>query len=111
MRKILFPLLILSILCFMSNCDNEPIGTGIQVEPEKIYSVIYDVNGNTDGEVPVDNNLYAEGDVVRLLSNETLIKSGFTNFGWHYNKRVYKVGESIQIYNDIILYAFWVENE
>jgi len=29
---------------------------------ERKYRVIYDGNGNTEGEVPVDDNLYADGD-------------------------------------------------
>jgi len=139
MRKILFPLLILSILCFMSNCDenpkdqvviiifqtdgatnipgqNVPFSSTISVEPpekagwsfkgwyldqeftqpfdleisietqcsysssitlyakflEKLYKVIYDGNGNTEGEVPVDDNLYAEGDIIQVKWNYQL---------------------------------------
>jgi len=34
---------------------------------EKLYKVTYDGNGNTFGVVPVDNNLYAEGDTVHLI--------------------------------------------
>ncbi|MCL2766009.1 MAG: hypothetical protein FWD40_12150 [Treponema sp.] len=44
---------------FFISCDTEPMGTA---EPEKIFRVIYNGNGNTEGTVPVDENLYAAGD-------------------------------------------------
>ena len=63
MRKILFSLCVIVILFAMSNCNsdskNEENG---KKEPQKIYRVIYDGNGNVYGTVPVDDNLYATGD-------------------------------------------------
>jgi len=164
MRKILFPLLILSILCFMSNCDENtkeqmvtitfktyggteiqnrivPYSSTITVPPpvkdgwsfqgwffdpeftmpsnlddelyyafpyhnkqnnirsieiqcykditlyakfsERLYRVIYDGNGNTEGEVPVDNNLYAEGDMfISESSISAMSKDNYLSIGW-----------------------------
>jgi hypothetical protein len=44
----------------------------------KIYRVIYDGNGNTEGEVPIDDNLYAEGDTVPVKWNYKLYKMNET---------------------------------
>ena len=85
MRKILLTLAILGILLAMSNCDKEPMETmSSEIEPEKIYRVIYDGNGNTEGEVPVDNNLYATGDKFYPIWEASLRKNGATLLGWHY---------------------------
>jgi len=52
----------------------------------KIYRVIYDGNGNTEGEVPVDDNLYAEGDTVYIRAvtapDYGLRKNGMFGIGW-----------------------------
>ena len=53
---------------------------------EKLYTVIYDGNGNTEGEVPVDDNLYATGDRFRVkwpINPAPLIKKdGKHLWGW-----------------------------
>ena len=38
----------------------------------RLYRVTYDGNGNTEGEVPVDNNFYAEGDIASVKWNYLL---------------------------------------
>jgi uncharacterized repeat protein (TIGR02543 family) len=48
----------------------------------KLYRVIYDGNGNTEGEVPVDDNLYAEGDTLKPAWNYKLRKGLYTFKGW-----------------------------
>ena len=53
---------------------------------EKKYRVIYDGNGYTEGTLPVDDNLYAEGDFFRLsqpdLLSIYLIREGRLAIGW-----------------------------
>ena len=75
MKKILFTITILAILLGMSNCKEDPQ----QAEKEKlpkIYKVIYNGNGNTQGEAPVDDNLYAEGDIIIPRFSGGLVKIG-----------------------------------
>jgi hypothetical protein len=90
MRKILFTILVLGIILGMSNCkedkEDDPIIPFIPhpvTQNPKIYRVIYNGNGNTEGEVPVDDNLYAEGDVLfPLLWNGDMKKDGWGFAGW-----------------------------
>jgi len=70
MKKILFITLIFSIILTMS-CKEDEDDPGKKGEPAvekpKIYKVTYDGNGYTGGNLPVDNNLYAEGDTFELV--------------------------------------------
>jgi uncharacterized repeat protein (TIGR02543 family) len=77
------------------------------------YSVIYDGNGNDSGDVPVDDNIYYQGDNVTVLNNSgNLAKSGHTFIGW--NTQEDGNGDSYGEYEtftmgdeDITLYAKW----
>ena len=52
--------------------------------PPPIYTVTYDGNGSTGGDVPVDANLYEEGTTVTVLANTgTLSKTDYTFAGWN----------------------------
>jgi hypothetical protein len=50
--------------------------------PKKIYKVIYNGNGNTEGEVPVDDNLYATGDTFYPKWSLDLVRNGFKFSNW-----------------------------
>jgi len=85
MRKILFPLLILSIILSMSNCKEDTDGdngTENGEKGEQTYTVTYQLNSPVPpsipgmkptydveavGGLPVDNNKYKSGDTVTLL--------------------------------------------
>jgi len=64
---------------------------------QKLYRIIYDGNGNTEGEVPVDDNLYAEDDVIWPLKWGTnMKKNGYWLGAWELIgevKSVERVGE------------------
>ncbi len=52
-----------------------------------VFSVTYDGNGSTDGNVPIDlNNPYNEGDIVTVLGNVgNLTRPGYVFIGWTMN--------------------------
>jgi len=73
MKKILFPILILSIILSMSNCkeDIEDESTytenkNTNKDPPKKYKISYNANG-ASGDVPVDLNAYTVDDKIYLL--------------------------------------------
>lgn len=60
MKKVL---LVLFVAFLLMSCNNDDdMEKDEEIENPKIYKVTYNGNGNTEGEVPVDDNLYAEGD-------------------------------------------------
>jgi len=52
---------------------------------EKKYRVIYNGNGNTEGTVPVDDNLYATGDTFKVQMSGTLRRNGWNIKTWTVN--------------------------
>ncbi len=56
----------------------------IKVNPSGKYSVVYNGNGSTGGNEPVDTNFYANGATVTVLGNTgNLIKTGRNFTGWN----------------------------
>ncbi|MFY9283973.1 MAG: InlB B-repeat-containing protein, partial [Miniphocaeibacter sp.] len=80
---------------------------------KEIFSVTYDGNGNTGGEVPVDENKYEKGSKVSLKENEgNLEKTGYTFAGWSLeadNDEGKIISEISSIEEDTTLYAVWKE--
>ncbi len=80
------------------------------------FTVSYDGNGNTGGLVPIDNNNYATGATVTVLSNTgSLVKTGFTFVGWNTKTNgsgtSYAAGVTFSIGSaNTILYAQWTAN-
>jgi hypothetical protein len=77
------------------------------------YNIIYDGNGNTDGIVPVDANLYRSGTLVELKDCGTMEKEGHKFMGWAENKEAasWISSSKININRDITLYAVWIDFE
>ena len=49
-----------------------------------VYGIVYDANGAETGAVPVDSNLYREGETVTVLGNTgNLVKTGKYFAGWN----------------------------
>jgi len=101
-RKVLFSALfsIIAIICI-----------GCPVTPSLTYTIIYDGNGNTSGEVPLDYGNYSEGESATVLGNSgELLKTGYSFSGWNTEPdgsgTDYEVGsELIMPASDITLYA------
>lgn len=50
----------------------------------KTFSIIYNTNGGSSGDVPVDNITYESGSTVAIKSNTgNLVKTGYTFEGWN----------------------------
>jgi hypothetical protein len=77
------------------------------------YSVTYNGNENTGGDVPVDPNSYAVGVEVTVLGNTgSLVNTGYTFVGWAYNTAgtgdVETEGTTFPMVTDgVTLYAKW----
>jgi uncharacterized delta-60 repeat protein/uncharacterized repeat protein (TIGR02543 family) len=77
------------------------------------YTVTYDGNGATGGEVPIDNTSYASGQMVSVAGNKGfLARTGFIFLGW--NTKADGSGDSytegdffMMERGDVKLYAMW----
>ncbi|MBL0359431.1 MAG: InlB B-repeat-containing protein [Chitinophagaceae bacterium] len=84
--------------------------------PANSYGVIYDGNGNTGGIAPVDpSSPYASGSNVTVLSEGSLVRTGFTFAGWNTaangSGTAYSSGGTISnILASVTLYAQWTIN-
>jgi len=116
MKKLLITL---ALALFFFSCDNENTSEGKMKSQEqgqeqeqtenkppeqgnknpKIYKVTYNGNGNTEGEVPVDDNLYAEGDTFTLPGIGNLQKEGYHFDVWLI--KYAKVHPFLGVYYDI----------
>lgn len=81
---------------------------------EATYSVTYNGNGNTNGNVPFDSNIYVEGTTVPVMSNiYSLEKTGFVFDGWNTQAdgegTTYAVNSQTMVMpaNNVTLYAKW----
>lgn len=85
----------------------------IDYDETKAHKLIYNGNGNTEGDVSASKTYY-EGDKVRVASRGNLSKERANFLGWNTQKdgkgRVYKeYGDLIIEKEDIILYAQWTD--
>ncbi|MDM8203752.1 InlB B-repeat-containing protein, partial [Faecalicoccus acidiformans] len=88
---------------------------------EQSITIKYDGNGYTDGEVPVDSNMYYADSEVTVMDEGNLEKKGFTFEGWTLEKDGEEVVEATidlstieSIQNGattLTLYAKWEEKE
>jgi uncharacterized repeat protein (TIGR02543 family) len=81
--------------------------------PPSTYTITYNGNTNTGGNVPTDSNVpYTPGSIVTILGNlGSLAKTGFTFAGWNTEANgsgtSYSQGNTFTINNNTILYARW----
>ncbi len=81
------------------------------------YTVTYNGNNNTGGNVPVDGNTYQNGATVTVLNNAgNLIKSGYSFLNWNTmsdGSGIPYSGTSTFVMGsaNIILYAQWQQNK
>lgn len=79
------------------------------------YSVTYNANGATSGDVPEDDNEYESGDEVTVLGNTgNLAKTGNVWSGWNTNASgtgtTYQANNTFEITENTTLYAKWTPN-
>lgn len=86
----------------------------ITVEYSTGYTVTYDANGATSGDVPTDNTKYKENDKVTVLGNTgSLAKTGYAFGGWNTQAdgegTNYTADNTFNITANTTLYAKWNE--
>ncbi len=80
------------------------------------FTVTYDGNGNTGGEVPVDENRYRQDEPVTVLENSGgLVRDAYTFTGWNTAEtgtgENYRVGDTFAMGTEAVtLYADWEVN-
>ncbi len=68
----------------LTSCGGGGGGGSAAAAGTKTYTVAYDGNGNTGGNVPVDSTKYKQGATVTVLDNTgNLVRSGYTFTGWN----------------------------
>lgn len=81
-----------------------------------VYKVVYNGNGHTGGDVPVDSNNYLASTMVTVKENSgSLSKAGATFIGWNTvadgSGPVYSGGSTFAIGSaNVVLYAQWTTN-
>lgn len=84
---------------------------GISLIPVKVFNVSYEKGAipgaSINGEVPIDDNFYDEGDKAVLKDNVSLASTGYTFSGWtdSVGGETYQVGDACNITSDTIFYA------
>jgi uncharacterized repeat protein (TIGR02543 family) len=78
------------------------------------YAVIYNGNGNTAGDIPVDVNNYELHSTAIVKANDNnLLKNGYRFTGWCFDKdgngERYAPQDSIPILGNTVLYAVWTQ--
>jgi uncharacterized repeat protein (TIGR02543 family) len=80
--------------------------------PIPSYTVTYNGNGNTSGNVSTEETFYTSGSTVVVLGNSEFAKSGFTFGGWNTATNgsgiSYSPGNTFTINDNTILYAQWI---
>lgn len=77
------------------------------------YTVTYNGNGSTSGSVPIDSNMYQEGQTVTVLSNTgDLVNTGYSFAGWNTaadgSGTTYTPGQTFAMGTaNVALYAVW----
>jgi uncharacterized repeat protein (TIGR02543 family) len=80
------------------------------------YTVTYGGNGATGGNVPVDSNVYSEGQTVTVLGNTgSLVRTGYSFGGWNTQAAgsgtTYSTGQTFVMGTaNVALYAQWTAN-
>jgi uncharacterized repeat protein (TIGR02543 family) len=89
--------------------------TGCWLIPTPTYTVTYDGNGSTGGNVPNDSTEYKENDTVTVLDKGDLVNTGYAFAGWNTQAdgsgAVQTEGSTFTMgAADVTLYAQWTIN-
>jgi hypothetical protein len=72
------------------------------------FTLKYDGNGHTSGNVPIDPNRYTKSEDITLNNGSIIKKEGYTFMGWGETPNSnWWVAPIINITEDTILYAVW----
>ncbi len=75
------------------------------------YTVTYDLNGGSTETMPVDTNLYHEGDNVSVVSGSSITLANHTFGGWSTTQNGGAVGSTYTMEKaNVTFYAIWVED-
>ena len=113
LKSIIF--LICAAPLFFTACEGGDVDDNGNNAPAA-FSVTYDGNGNTGGNVPTDSTEYEQGQNVTVPGNTGgLIKSGYSFAGWCVSKEgtgdSYTEGQTFTIGSaDVTLFAKWTAN-
>lgn len=99
-------LLVLILLAFISCKTDTSEGS------KEIYTVTYNGNGNTGGEVPVTGKKFAENEILTIAENTGyLVKTDYCFGGWSENADAsvgtFYGGENFVVQHDTVFYAVW----
>ena len=85
------------------------------IQTEEKYTVVYDGNGNTSGNAPVDSKEYLKDESANIMSKDTLVKEGYNFVAWNTEKDgsglTYKESDTIVMIKDLSLYAIWAKSQ
>lgn len=104
-NKKIFALVLSIILCMgmisLAGCESES------------YNIIYNGNGNTQGEAPIDETLYTPGSTATILDNTgELAKEGFIFAGWNSHAdgtgTDYEPDSQVTMNGNRLLHAKWI---
>jgi hypothetical protein len=78
-----------------------------------VFTITYDDNSSSSGDVPVDSNNYRPGQTATVLTNSgTLARTGYSFGGWNTlangTGTTYAPGATLPVAADTTLYALWV---
>ncbi|MBN1758315.1 MAG: InlB B-repeat-containing protein [Chitinispirillaceae bacterium] len=100
--------------CRITNTWGETVSPEVHVSV--LYRIVYNGNGNTGGEAPVDTNIYDSEALATLLENNgNLTRRGYTFGGWNQttdgsgDTLDSEIGFASQTEN-VTLYAEWIPN-
>lgn len=85
--------------------------TTFPITVRKIVHVTYNAGGEAEGDVPVDNTGYLNGQTITVLGSDTLSRDGYTFLGWSVSgggSAIYNEGDTFRLGStDVEFYAVW----
>jgi hypothetical protein len=105
MKKLLLSLV---TVFFLFSCDNDGMDKDQEQEKPKIYKASYDGDNNTEGVIPADNSLYAEGDKYSPKWDYLIKRNGNRIIAWELIGEVSSVEKPYKIFPDG---KYWVDRK
>lgn len=111
--RLLVVILILLYSCSLPGEDVEPVTIKVKLnEDSNKYNVKYNLNGATSGVLPIDKNIYTQGDLVLIKGGAGILKNNSILYCWNSapdgTGALYEFGQLVVIgSSDLTLYAQW----